>query len=59
MVWFVVGALVGAIFGVASLVRLQLKHPGSINYPIQQFVFAVVMGTVIVGLPLWLLSLIF
>jgi hypothetical protein len=35
-----------------------MRDPGYMNYPIQGFVFAVALGIVLVGLPLWLLSLI-
>jgi hypothetical protein len=52
MIWFVIGAGLGALHGVV----LFLRAPHSANYPIQGFLYATVLGTAVYGSILWLLT---
>ena len=56
MTWFVIGAVIGCFIGFVGLLR---KGPGYANYPIQGFIFSAVLGAIVVGIPLWILSRIF
>jgi hypothetical protein len=56
MIWFVIGAVIGCFIGFVGLLR---KGPGYANYPIQGFIFSAVLGAIVVGIPLWILSRIF
>jgi hypothetical protein len=54
MVWFI-----GAVLGCAQVGHRAVTHPGLARHPIQGFAFAAVMGAVVYGSILWLLSRLF
>jgi hypothetical protein len=56
MIWFIIGAVMGCSVGIVGLLR---KGPGYANYPIQGFIFSAVLGAIVVGTQLWILSRIF
>ena len=50
--------LTGAVFGFLSGLYMLMANPGWARHPVQGLAFATAAGAVVLGLPLWVISLI-